>query len=60
VRDVHAFEALRERLGAIADEALALLKEVAAETETFVLAEGVSKQRIDAEAEAIARSWGTI
>jgi hypothetical protein len=54
------YDSLVERLDALSDQSLELLKSLAADVERYVLDTGVSRDVIDAEADCLARSWGML
>ncbi|MFZ3212900.1 MAG: hypothetical protein WA188_15465 [Terriglobales bacterium] len=51
---------LMQQLESVADRSLGLLKMLGAETERYVLENGVDRAIIDCEADRLARSWGLI
>jgi hypothetical protein len=54
------YDSLVERLDALSDQSLELLKSLAADVERYVVDTGVSCDVIDAEADRLARSWGML
>ncbi|HEY2852761.1 MAG TPA: hypothetical protein VGJ18_07955 [Gemmatimonadaceae bacterium] len=58
IHDAAQYESLVSRLDRIADDALALQKDLAGELEGYVLKLGVSREYIDKEAQRLAREWG--
>lgn len=55
-----ALTQLLDRLDAIADDALALNKELGQVMEEYVVSAGVSLEFINAEADRLARQWGVL
>jgi hypothetical protein len=52
------FAGLLTRLDTVAEDALALTKELGREMEEYVVSSGVSRDSIDREAERLSQSWG--